>query len=110
MVSSDLRGNQVTHAGVDDPGVDPVELANERAQQLLGNISSHALQQLAEARDHLDDLMRGIRARQQTIESNIAELAQFAADAVAAKVVISDGIQQLTARLKPRPAPTITQG
>lgn len=100
---------ELRQAAANDPAPDPVELAADRAHQLVGNISTHALDQLRDARDHLDDLMRGIKAREEELRTSIEGLAQFAADAIAAKVVIADGIRSLTERIRPKQAPTITQ-
>lgn len=104
-----MNASTVQHTNGHDPAPDPVDLATDRAHQLVDNIASHALNELRQARDHLDDLMRGIKARQDAVESSIVELAQFAADAIAAKVVISDGIVRLSERIRPKVAPTITQ-
>ncbi len=94
----------------DDPAPDPVELASNRASELANNISSSALDQLRQARDDIDNLMRSIKARQEAVASDIVALAQFATDAIQAKLVISDGIQRLSERIRPKAAPTITQG
>lgn len=102
---ADASGNGAAR----DPAPDPVALAEDRAHQLVGNISTHALDQLREGRDRLDDLMRGIDARAKALHGGIVELAQFSAEAIAAKVIIADALMQLTERIRPRVPPTITQ-
>jgi hypothetical protein len=92
-----------------DPAPDPVDVARDRTTELVNNMSRSALDQLRQMRDQADDLMRAITARDDAIKAQIVEQAVFVADAIAAKVIITDALLKLQGKFQPAPrGPTIT--
>lgn len=78
-----------------DPAPSAPAIAEERAQQLLTNISSQTLGELRDLRDQLDDLMRDMNERRDMIREAIRSHAEFAASAIAAKSIISESIAKM---------------
>lgn len=97
-----------------DPAPEATVLPTERAQQIVRNISATTLDELAKLRDELDDLMRAVRAREETVARVLEEHAGFAQEAIRCKLVIADSIVTLRKSFENgapplRIAPTVTQ-
>lgn len=91
-----------------DPGKTVADLAREQANKLIESISTKAIVELTDMRDHLDTLMRALKAREERIVEDIGNHASLAADVVEMKTVVRDSLAHLTERLTPAPK-TITQ-
>lgn len=94
--------------GQDDPGVDPIQLANDRAASLVRNISGKALEELTKLRDHVDGVLRGLAQREQQIAADITDFAEYASHCIGVKVIMGDALEKLQQRAKPQAAPTLT--
>lgn len=92
-----------------DPAPSAVELAEQRATQLVQGIGAEAIDKLRQLRDQIDDFIRALQMREQAIVQDIVEQTQFAANAIAVKVVVGEQVEKLIENIKPRPKPTITQ-
>jgi vacuolar-type H+-ATPase subunit I/STV1 len=97
-----------------DPAIPPAEIARTRAQQLVGNITSAAIERLGHMRDQLDDLMRAVRGRDEKIVEIIAEHAAFADQAVKTCSIVGETLVKLRAEMldsepKLQLGPTVTQ-
>lgn len=80
-----------------DPAPSAPAIAEERAQQLLTNISSQTLGELRGLRDQLDDLMRDMNARRDMLRDAIKSHAEFAQTAIQAKIIIAESIAKMRA-------------
>ncbi len=92
-----------------DPVPTRADQNGNRAQHFVQEISNHALLQLGELRDQIDDLCRQITAKQQELTGEIQSHIDFATTAIKAKLTIAKHVEEIAAFFPPKPKPTITQ-
>lgn len=80
-----------------DPAPTVPAIAEERAQQLVSNISSQMLGELRSLREQIDDLMRDMNERRDLIREAIRAHAEFAETAIQHKIIIADSVTKLRA-------------
>lgn len=78
-----------------DPAPSAPALAEERAQQLVANISSQMLGELRSLREQIDDLMRDMNERRELIREAIRAHAEFAETAIQHKIIIAESVTKL---------------
>jgi len=78
-----------------DPAPSAPEIAEERAQQLLANISSQMLGELRALREQIDGLMRDMIDRRDLISEAIRSHTHFAETAIQHKIIISESVARL---------------
>ena len=80
-----------------DPAPSAPAIAEERAQQLIANISSQMLGELRSLREQIDDLMRDTNERRELIREAIRAHAEFAETAIQHKIIIAESVSKLRA-------------
>lgn len=75
-------------------------IAEERAQQLVTNISSQMLGELRSLREQIDDLMRDMNERRELIRDAIRAHAEFAETAIQHKIIIAESVSKLRAEFE----------
>jgi hypothetical protein len=83
-----------------DPAPSPQAIAEERAQQLVTNISSQMLGELRSLREQIDDLMRDMNERRELIREAIRSHAEFAETAIQHKIIIAESVAKLRAEFE----------
>ena len=83
-----------------DPAPSAPEIAEERAQQLITNISSQMLNELRSLREQIDGLMRDTNERRDMIREAIRAHAEFAETAIQHKLIIGDYVTKLRAEFE----------
>jgi hypothetical protein len=83
-----------------DPAPSAPAIAEERAQQLVANISSQMLGELRSLRDQIDDLMRDTNERRDLIREAIRAHAEFAETAIQHKIIIAESVGKLRAEFE----------
>jgi hypothetical protein len=86
------------HPGQDqrsDPAPSASAIAEERAQQLISNISSQMLGELRTLREQIDDLMQDMNERRDLIREAIRSHAEFAETAIQHKIIIAESVAKL---------------
>jgi hypothetical protein len=83
-----------------DPAPSAPAVAEERAQQLITNISSQMLGELRSLREQIDDLMRDMNERRDMIREAIRSHAEFAESAIQHKMIIADSVAKLRAEFE----------
>ncbi|MBX9775053.1 MAG: hypothetical protein K2Y71_11650 [Xanthobacteraceae bacterium] len=83
-----------------DPAPSPQAIAEERAQQLVNNISSQMLGELRSLREQIDDLMRDMSERRELIREAIRSHAEFAETAIQHKIIIAESVAKLRAEFE----------
>jgi hypothetical protein len=83
-----------------DPAPSPQAIAEERAQQLVTNISSQMLGELRSLREQIDDLMRDTNERRELIREAIRSHAEFAETAIQHKIIIAESVAKLRAEFE----------
>lgn len=78
-----------------DPAPSAPAMAEERAQQLVTNISSQMLGELRSLREQIDDLMRDMNERRDMIREAIRSHAEFAETAIQHKLIIAESVAKL---------------
>jgi hypothetical protein len=78
-----------------DPAPTAPAIAEERAQQLVANISSQMLGELRSLREQIDDLMRDMGERRELIREAIRAHAEFAETAIQHKIIIAESVTKL---------------
>ena len=78
-----------------DPAPSACAIAEERAHQLVSNISSHVLGELRTLRDQIDDLMRDMNDRRDLIREAIRSHAEFAETAIQHKIIMAESVAKL---------------
>lgn len=78
-----------------DPAPSPAAIAEERALQLIGNITTHAQSELRGLRDQLDDVMRDMAERRDQLADAIRAHAEFAEAAIRHKLIIGEAVAKL---------------
>jgi hypothetical protein len=78
-----------------DPAPSAPAIAEERAQQLLTNISSQMLGELRALREQIDGLMRDMIERRDLISEAIRCHAEFAETAIQHKIIIAESVAKL---------------
>lgn len=78
-----------------DPAPSAPAVAEERAQQLITNISSQMLGELRSLREQIDDLMRDMNERRDLIREAIRAHAEFAETAIQHKLIIAESVAKL---------------
>jgi hypothetical protein len=78
-----------------DPAPSAPAIAEERAQQLVANISSQMLGELRSLREQIDDLMRDMNERRELIREAIRAHAEFAETAIQHKIIIAESVTKL---------------
>lgn len=91
-----------------DPAPDPVAIAQERTAQLVGNMTSQALDELRQQRDETDALMVAITANDRLLQAAINEHAARVASVIASKVIIAEQLGHLRELFAPM-TPVLTQ-
>jgi hypothetical protein len=90
-----------------DPAPTAPVIADERAQQLVTNISSQMLVELRSLREQIDDLMRDTNERRDMIREAIRSHAEFAESAIQHKIIIAESVAKLRSEFEgsrtPRP-------
>ncbi len=80
-----------------DPAPSAPAIAEERAQQLVTNISSQMLSELRTLREQLDDLMRDVNERRDMLREAIRAHAEYAETAIQHKIIIAESVAKLRA-------------
>jgi hypothetical protein len=80
-----------------DPAPSAPAIAEERAQQLISNISTQMLGELRALREQIDDLMRDMNERRELIREAIRAHAEFAETAIQHKIIIAESVTKLRA-------------
>jgi hypothetical protein len=83
-----------------DPAPSAPAIAEERAQQLVTNISSQMLGELRSLREQIDDLMRDMNERRDMIREAIRAHAEFAESSIQHKVIIAESVAKLRAEFE----------
>jgi hypothetical protein len=78
-----------------DPAPSAAAIAEERAQQLVANISSQMLGELRGLREQIDGLMRDMNERRNLISEAIRSHAEFAETAIQHKIIIAESVGKL---------------
>lgn len=86
-----------------DPGKGVSEMATEQANKLVETISSKALVELTDMRDHIDSLMRALKLRNDKLVSDIGDHAALATEVIDMKSIVRDSLEQLLQRMQPVP-------
>jgi hypothetical protein len=92
--------NQNTLDERPDPAPSAPAIAEERAQQLVSNISSQMLGELRSLREQIDDLMRDMNERRDMIREAIRAHAEFAESSIQHKVIIAESVARLRAEFE----------
>ena len=90
----------LTHDQRPDPAPSAPAIAEERAQQLLANISSQMLGELRGLREQIDGLMRDMIERRDLISEAIRSHAEFAETAIQHKIIIAESVAKLRAEFE----------
>lgn len=80
-----------------DPAPSVPAIAEERAQQLVTNISSQVSGELRSLREQIDDLVHDMNERRDMIREAIRSHAEFAETAIQHKVIIAESVAKLRA-------------
>jgi hypothetical protein len=91
---------QWTEGDKHDPAPSAPVIAEERAQQLVTNISSQMLGELRSLREQIDDLMRDTNERRDMIREAIRSHAEFAETAIQHKIIIAESVSKLRAEFE----------
>jgi hypothetical protein len=83
-----------------DPAPSAPAIAEERAQQLIANISSQMLGELRSLREQIDSLMRDMNERRDLISEAIRSHAEFAETAIQHKIIIAESVGKLRAEFE----------
>jgi hypothetical protein len=83
-----------------DPAPSAPAIAEERAQQLITNISSQMLGELRSLREQIDGLMRDMNQRRELISEAIRSHAEFAETAIQHKIIIAESVGKLRAEFE----------
>jgi hypothetical protein len=89
-----------SHDDRPDPAPSAPAIAEERAQQLIANISSQMLGELRSLREQMDDLMRDTNERRELIREAIRAHAEFAETAIQHKIIIAESVSKLRAEFE----------
>lgn len=84
-----------------DPAPNPVDIAHQRSQQLMDNLTTQALDQLRAFRDDTDALMVALTKRHDAIVSAIDEHASRVASVIEAKVIMAEQTQKMKEMFAP---------
>ncbi len=93
--SPSLVSEQVAQDQLPDPAPSVPAIAEERAQQLLTNISSQMLGELRALREQIDGLMGDMIERRDLISEAIRSHAEFAETAIQHKIIIAESVAKL---------------
>jgi hypothetical protein len=93
--TADGASEQRTEDQRPDPAPSASAIAEERAQQLISNISSQMLGELRTLREQIDDLMRDMNDRRDLIREAIRSHAEFAETAIQHKIIIAESVAKL---------------
>lgn len=104
---------QLDHIGsaqtfTSDPAPDPISLAEDRATQLVNNLTSQATDQLRQFRDDTDALMLGLQKNERLLISAIEEHAQRVGSVIESKVIMAEQMKKLQELFAPV-TPVLTQ-
>jgi hypothetical protein len=83
-----------------DPAPSAQMIAEERAQQLVTNISSQMLGELRSLREQIDGLMVDMNERRDMIREAIRSHAEFAETAIQHKIIIAESVAKLRAEFE----------
>jgi hypothetical protein len=83
-----------------DPAPSAPAIAEERAQQLVTNISSQMLGELRSLREQIDELMRDMNERREMIREAIRAHAEFAESSIQHKIIIAESVAKLRAEFE----------
>lgn len=89
--------DETTTESLPDPAPSAGDIAEERALQLVANITSQAQGELRGLRDQLDDLIREMGERRAMITDSIRAHAEFAEASIQHKIIIGESIAKLRA-------------
>jgi hypothetical protein len=87
--------NQNGGTSLADPAPSAPAIAEERAQQLVSNISSQMLNELRGLREQIEELMRDMNERRDLIREAIRAHAEFAESSIQHKIIISESVSKL---------------
>jgi|SRR5688572_15770627 hypothetical protein len=93
--SPSLASEHLTQDQQQDPAPSAPAIAEERAQQLVANISSQMLGELRSLREQIDGLMQDMNERRELISEAIRAHAQFAETAIQHKIIIAESVGKL---------------
>jgi hypothetical protein len=96
----DANDEQTASDPQSDPAPSAPAIAEERAQQLIANISSQMLGELRSLREQIDDLMRDMNERRELIREAIKAHAEFAETAIQHKIIIAESVTKLRANFE----------
>lgn len=95
------------------PSLSTEDMAADRMRTLVNDLSKGGRQQLTEARDQIDDLMRALDRRGELLLQGVAEYAAFVQQAVAMKGILMEPVGNLAEAIgkgmTPTPVRTLTQ-
>ena len=83
-----------------DPAPSAPAIAEERAQQLVTNISSQMLGELRSLREQIDELMADMNERRDMIREAIRAHAEFAESSIQHKIIIAESVAKLRAEFE----------
>lgn len=83
-----------------DPAPTPENVAKERMEQLLANITTNTLNELRELRDEIDNLIRTVQARHDTILSACYQHVEYASSTITCKEIIKGNLSKIAADFK----------
>lgn len=87
------KPKQITDNG--DPAPSPESVALERMTTLVNGVTTSTMNELRDLRDEIDNLMRVIQSRNNTIQGAFVEHVNFAADAIKCKAIIKDTLKRI---------------
>ena len=79
----------------DDPAPTAAAVAEERAMQLVANITTSAQSELRGLRDQLDEVIRDLGERRAMLTDAIRSHAEFAQAAIQHKIIIAESVAKL---------------
>jgi hypothetical protein len=95
LVTAEGASKQSVQDQRPDPAPSAATIAEERAQQLVSNISSQMLGELRTLREKIDGLMRDMNERRDLISEAIRSHAEFAETAIQHKIIIAESVDKL---------------
>lgn len=83
-----------------DPAPTPEGVAKERMEQLLANITTNTLNELRELRDEIDNLIRTVQSRHDTILSACYQHVEYSTSTITCKEIIKGNLSKIAADFK----------
>lgn len=83
-----------------EPRPDPIEIAKQRAEQVVGDVSDQAVMELGKAAEEINTLIEVLGAERRDVTTRIQRYAANAGKAIKATHIIADNLAQLRDELK----------